>query len=62
VFFVAGAYLFYLPLLFLALAGFLKKWRVVHVAAGMVTGVVALMLWVPAFIVTWWSMVVPMLL
>ena len=62
VFFVAGAYLFYVPLLFVALAGFVKKWRVVHTAAGMVAGVVTLMLWVPAFIVTWWTMVVPMLL
>ena len=56
--FVSGAYLFYIPLLLIAIASLVKKWPKVHIAAKMVSGIVVLMLWTPAFIVTWQTLVV----
>jgi len=62
IFFVAGSYLFYIPLMLIAITSLVKKWPKVYILAKMVSGIVVLMLWTPAFIVTWQTLVVQMML
>ena len=62
IFFVAGSYLFYIPLLLIAMTSLVKEWPKAHIPAKMVSGIVALILWVPAFIMTWETLVVQMML
>ena len=62
IFFVAGSYLIYIPLLLIAMTSLVKKWPKAHIAAKMVSGIVVLILWVPAFIVTWQTLVIQMML
>jgi len=59
--FVSGSYLFYIPLLLIAITSLVKKWPKVHIATKMVSGIVVLMLWTPAFIVTWQTLVTQMM-
>jgi len=60
--FPSGSYLFYIPLLCMAATMLLKKWAVVQTATWMVSGVVALLIWVPVLFLLWVSMIQPMLL
>lgn len=60
--FVEASYLFSIPLLAMAITAFLKRWPVTRIAARMVSGVVALLLWVPVLYLLWVAMVQPMLL
>jgi Predicted aminopeptidases len=62
IFFVAGGYLFYIPLLLFAITSLVKKWPKAHISAKMISGIIVLMLWVPAFVVTWETLVVQMML
>ncbi len=62
VFFPSGSYLFYLPLLIMALSAFLKRWKIAHIAVSAAGGVIVLMLWVPVVFLLWVTMIQPMLL
>ena len=57
IFFIAGSYLFVIPLLAMAVTSFLKKWPVAHTVAQMASGVVALLLWVPSLYLLWVSLI-----
>ena len=62
IFFAAGSYLIYIPLLLIAITSVIKRWQKVHIAVKMVAGIIVLMLWVPGIITTWWALVAPMML
>ncbi|MCL2245268.1 MAG: M28 family peptidase, partial [Treponema sp.] len=62
VFFAAASYLFYIPLLLLALTSLIKKLQIFHLAAKMVSGVITLMLWIPIIITIWWAIIMPMII
>jgi len=62
IWFAAGAYLFYIPLLAMTVTLFMKKWTITHIAAKMVSGIITLLLWVPVVFLLWVSMVQPMML
>jgi Ni/Fe-hydrogenase subunit HybB-like protein len=47
IFFAAGSYLFYIPLLVTIIAGFLRERKIVYTAFGMLSGITVLLLWVP---------------
>ena len=49
IFLHSGSYLFWLPLLVMSVCMFLKKWPAAFRAAQMLTGITALLLWVPLF-------------
>ncbi|MCL1918406.1 MAG: M20/M25/M40 family metallo-hydrolase [Peptococcaceae bacterium] len=59
VFFMAGSYLFSIPLLVVAITAFLRKWTIPYLAAQMVSGVVILLLWVPSVFLLWVSLIQP---
>ena len=62
IFFAAGSYLFYMPLLVIAITSMFKKWTFVHIAVRAVSGIVALLLWIPIVFLVWVSLVQPMML
>ncbi|MDR1693326.1 MAG: hypothetical protein LBR72_08210, partial [Oscillospiraceae bacterium] len=62
VFFPSGSYLFYLPLLATALTAFFRRRSAARLAAGAVSGVAVLLLWVPVVFLLWVAMIQPMFL
>ncbi|MCL1916724.1 MAG: M28 family metallopeptidase [Peptococcaceae bacterium] len=60
--FPAGSYLFSIPLFLIVITKFLKKWTIVHYVVWMISGVMVLLLWVPALFLLWGSMVQPMMM
>jgi len=62
IWFTAGSYLFYIPLILLVLTKSLKKWSYAHLAAQVFSISVVLLLWVPVVYLLWVSMVEPMML
>ena len=47
VFFIDGNYLFSIPLLFMTITAFVKKWKIAQYTASAISGIVTLMLWTP---------------
>jgi hypothetical protein len=62
VFFAAGSYLFYIPLMVMSISALLTKWPVAHLTARILSGIAVLLIWVPVVFLLWVSMVQPMLL
>jgi len=60
--YTAAGYLFYIPLLLLAIISLIKKWPKAHLAVKMASGVIVLMLWVPIINLIWWGEVVLLIL
>jgi hypothetical protein len=60
--FTSASYLFYLPLLLMAITSLIKKWQMVYLAMKMVSDIIVLMLWAPMIISICWVVVVPKLL
>jgi hypothetical protein len=60
--YAAANYLFYIPLLLIAITSLIKKWPLVHLAVKMISSVIVSMLWVPIIISIWWGVVVPIIL
>ena len=62
VLFESGSYLFYIPLLLISITSLLKKWTIAHIAVRVVSGIAALLIWIPVVFLLWVSMVQPMML
>jgi hypothetical protein len=53
--YTTASYLFYIPLLLLAITSLINKWPKVQLAVKMASGVIVLMLWVPIINLIWWG-------
>lgn len=62
IFFTAGGYLFYIPLFTAAVTGFLKDKKTAFIISKVLSGIIALMLWVPTLFLLWTLLVQPMML
>jgi hypothetical protein len=62
VFFAAGSYLFYIPLLAMVVTKFLEKWTPAYFAVRALSGITVLLLWIPVVFLLWVSMIQPMML
>jgi uncharacterized membrane protein len=60
--FPAAGYLASMPLLLLTITMALKKQKALHLAASMVSGVIALLIWIPVLILVWQALIAPMML
>lgn len=60
--FAAGSYLFYIPLLAIVITAFLRDLPVANITARVLSGIIALLLWVPVVFLLWVSMIQPMML
>jgi len=56
------SYLFYIPLLTTTVVQVLKKWHKAFIAARIVSGFIALLIWVPAVFLVWVLLIEPLLL
>jgi acetylornithine deacetylase/succinyl-diaminopimelate desuccinylase-like protein len=61
VWFAAGAYLFYIPLLVMVISKLTKKWTIANMLSHVFGGVIALLIWVPGIFLLWVSMIQPMM-
>ncbi|MDR1669365.1 MAG: M20/M25/M40 family metallo-hydrolase [Oscillospiraceae bacterium] len=60
--FPSGSYLFYIPLLMMAVTAFLKRRKAAHILVSAAGGIVTLLLWVPVLFLLWVTMIQPMML
>lgn len=60
--FAAGSYLFYIPLLAIVITAFLRDLPIANLTARVLSGIIALLIWVPVVFLLWVSMIQPMML